>query len=84
MGGRDGKQHERQQDDARPEARPLTINPKVLTSSSLQQFITTMSDARSGLMARPPVAERCLAGNTVWWYEHTGDKIVYWGGSAHL
>jgi erythromycin esterase len=28
-------------------------------------------------------AERCLAGNTVWWYEHTGDKIVYWGGSAH-
>jgi erythromycin esterase len=43
-----------------------------------------MSDARSGLMARPPVAERCLAGNTVWWYEHTGDKIVYWGGSAHL
>jgi erythromycin esterase len=28
-------------------------------------------------------AEGCLAGNTVWWYEHSGDKIVYWGGIAH-
>ncbi len=27
--------------------------------------------------------ERRLAGNVIWWHEHTGHKIVYWGGIAH-
>jgi erythromycin esterase len=24
-----------------------------------------------------------LAENTIWWHEHTGQKIVYWGGCPH-
>jgi erythromycin esterase len=24
-----------------------------------------------------------LAQNTIWWHEHTGDKIAYWGGIPH-
>jgi erythromycin esterase len=28
-------------------------------------------------------AELRLAANTIWWHEHTGDKVVYWGGSGH-
>jgi len=28
-------------------------------------------------------AERRLAENTLWWHDHTGDKVVYWGGMAH-
>ncbi|WP_344882812.1 erythromycin esterase family protein [Nonomuraea antimicrobica] len=28
--------------------------------------------------------EQRLAENTIWWHEHTGDKIVYWGGLAHM
>jgi erythromycin esterase len=31
-----------------------------------------------------PVIERRLAEDTIWWHEHTGDKIVYWGGMAHM
>jgi erythromycin esterase len=27
--------------------------------------------------------EPLLAQNTIWWHEHTGDKIVYWGGIPH-
>jgi erythromycin esterase len=27
--------------------------------------------------------ERLLAENVIWWHEHTGHKIVYWGGIAH-
>lgn len=27
--------------------------------------------------------ERRLAEDTIWWHEHTGDKIVYWGGIGH-
>ncbi|SHF84858.1 erythromycin esterase family protein [Streptoalloteichus hindustanus] len=27
--------------------------------------------------------ERQLADDVLWWHEHTGDKIVYWGGIAH-
>jgi erythromycin esterase len=29
------------------------------------------------------VIEQRLAEDTIWWHEHTGDKIVYWGGIAH-
>ncbi|MDJ1138280.1 erythromycin esterase family protein [Streptomyces iconiensis] len=28
--------------------------------------------------------ERYLAESTAWWYEHSGDRIVYWGGIAHM
>ncbi|MBE8519523.1 erythromycin esterase family protein [Amycolatopsis sp. H6(2020)] len=28
--------------------------------------------------------ERLLAENTIRWHEHTGQKIVYWGGMAHM
>ena len=28
--------------------------------------------------------ERYLAESTAWWYERSGDKIVYWGGLAHM
>jgi erythromycin esterase len=28
-------------------------------------------------------AEQRLAENTIWWHQHTGDRIVYWGGSGH-
>jgi erythromycin esterase len=28
-------------------------------------------------------AEPLLAQNTIWWHEHTGDKIAYWGGIPH-
>lgn len=28
-------------------------------------------------------ADECLAANTVWWHEHTGHRIVHWGGIAH-
>lgn len=27
--------------------------------------------------------ERLLADNVTWWHEHTGHKIVYWGGIGH-
>ncbi|MEU6034591.1 erythromycin esterase family protein [Actinomadura sp. NPDC047616] len=27
--------------------------------------------------------ERRMADNLVWWHEHTGTKIVHWGGLAH-
>ncbi|HEX4222572.1 MAG TPA: erythromycin esterase family protein [Pseudonocardiaceae bacterium] len=27
--------------------------------------------------------ERLLAENVIWWHEHTGHKIVYWGGIGH-
>jgi erythromycin esterase len=27
--------------------------------------------------------EPLLAQNTIWWHEHTGDKIAYWGGIPH-
>jgi erythromycin esterase len=27
--------------------------------------------------------ERMLAANVIWWHEHTGHKIVYWGGIGH-
>ncbi|MET9290916.1 erythromycin esterase family protein [Streptomyces sp. NPDC003077] len=30
-----------------------------------------------------PAIERRLAEDTVRWHEHTGDRIVYWGGIAH-
>ncbi|WP_198036934.1 erythromycin esterase family protein [Nocardia sp. BMG51109] len=29
------------------------------------------------------VIERMLAENVIQWHEHTGDKLVYWGGTAH-
>ncbi|MEV0168926.1 erythromycin esterase family protein [Nonomuraea fuscirosea] len=28
--------------------------------------------------------EQRLAEDTIWWHEHTRDKIVYWGGLAHM
>ena len=28
-------------------------------------------------------AEQCLADNTIWWHDHTGDRTVYWGGTGH-
>lgn len=28
-------------------------------------------------------AEQCLAENTIWWHQHTGDKVIRWGGSGH-
>ncbi|OEV10306.1 erythromycin esterase family protein [Streptomyces nanshensis] len=31
-----------------------------------------------------PDIERHLAESTAWWHEHTGDRIVYWGGLAHM
>jgi erythromycin esterase len=27
--------------------------------------------------------EQLLADNVTWWHEHTGHKILYWGGMAH-
>lgn len=27
--------------------------------------------------------ERTLADGVTWWQQHTGDKVVYWGGMAH-
>lgn len=27
--------------------------------------------------------ERTLADGVTWWQQHTGDKVVYWGGTAH-
>lgn len=31
-----------------------------------------------------PHIERHLAESTVWWRERTGDRIVHWGGLAHM
>ncbi|WP_245694509.1 erythromycin esterase family protein [Streptomyces abyssalis] len=31
-----------------------------------------------------PRIERHLAESTAWWHEHSGDRIVYWGGLAHM
>lgn len=28
-------------------------------------------------------AERTLADDAAWWQQHSGDKVVYWGGMAH-
>lgn len=28
-------------------------------------------------------ADRSLAETTIWWHEHTGAKLVYWGGLGH-
>ncbi|MFD0898938.1 erythromycin esterase family protein [Actinomadura sediminis] len=39
------------------------------------------------LHARPVLdiehVERRFAQNILWWHEHTGSKVVYWGGTAH-
>lgn len=29
-------------------------------------------------------ADERLAESTVWWHEHTGHRIVYWGGTPHI
>ncbi|XVQ11332.1 erythromycin esterase family protein [Spirillospora sp. CA-255316] len=35
------------------------------------------------VMEALPYVERRMAENILWWREHTGSKIVYWGGIGH-
>lgn len=45
------------------------------------QQVAPRLDALQGMVG--DVIERRLAEDTIRWHEHTGDKIVYWGGMAH-
>ncbi|MBW7454031.1 erythromycin esterase family protein [Paenibacillus sepulcri] len=36
-----------------------------------------------GLVSLDLDLDQRIAKSVIWWHEHTGDKVVYWGGIAH-
>lgn len=49
------------------------------------RFANTADGQRPATLVPDSLAEieRGLAEGTIWWHDHTGDKIAYWGGLAH-
>ncbi|WP_410660590.1 erythromycin esterase family protein [Amycolatopsis sp. lyj-112] len=49
--------------------------------------IAAMAEISPGVATLPGTLadiERLLAENTIRWHEHTGHKVVYWGGMVHV